>query len=55
MSLIGNHVTVRGFSAACFDYATKILPVIREAALLVASGALFGPVAAVFTSNEPSA
>ena len=52
MSLIGNHVTVRGFSAAGFDYATKILPVIREAAPLVASGALFVPVAAVFELDD---
>jgi NADPH:quinone reductase-like Zn-dependent oxidoreductase len=52
MSLIGNHVTVRGFSAANFDYATKILPVIREAAPLVASGALFVPVAAVFELDD---
>src|SRR4029077_16400182 len=52
MSLIGNHVTVRGFSAANFDYATEILPVIREAAPLVASGALFVPVAAVFELDD---
>src|SRR5580704_8569989 len=52
MSLIGSHVTVRGFSAANFDYATKVLPVIREAAPLVASGALFDPVAAVFELED---
>jgi len=52
MSLIGNHVTVRGFSAGNFDYATKILPVIREAAPLVASGALFVPIAAVFELDD---
>jgi NADPH:quinone reductase-like Zn-dependent oxidoreductase len=51
-SLIANHVTVRGFSAANFDYATKVLPVIREAAPLVASGALFVPVAAVFELDD---
>jgi NADPH:quinone reductase-like Zn-dependent oxidoreductase len=48
MSLIGKDVTVRGFSIAAYDYATKVLPVIHEAAPLVASGALFVPVAAVF-------
>ena len=52
MSLIGKHVTVRGFSIADFDYATKVLPVIHEAAPLVASGALFVPVAAVFELDE---
>jgi NADPH:quinone reductase-like Zn-dependent oxidoreductase len=52
MSLIGKHVTVRGFSAADFDYATKVLPVIREAVPLVASGALFVPVAAVFELDD---
>jgi NADPH:quinone reductase-like Zn-dependent oxidoreductase len=48
MSLIAKQVTVRGFSIAPYDYATKVLPVIQEAAPLVASGALFVPVAAVF-------
>jgi len=52
MSLIGKHVTVRGFSIADFDYATKVLPVIHEAAPLVASGALFVPVAAVFELDD---
>jgi NADPH:quinone reductase-like Zn-dependent oxidoreductase len=52
MSLIGNHETVRGFSAGNFDYATKVLPVIREAVPLVASGALFVPVAAVFELDD---
>jgi NADPH:quinone reductase-like Zn-dependent oxidoreductase len=52
MSLIGKHLTVRGFSAADFDYATKVLPVIREAAPLVAGGALFVPVAAVFELDD---
>ncbi len=51
-SLIGKHVTVRGFSIADFDYATKVLPVIHEAAPLVASGALFVPVAAVFELDD---
>ena len=39
-------------SAADFDYATKVLPVIREAVPLVASGALFVPVAAVFELDD---
>jgi NADPH:quinone reductase-like Zn-dependent oxidoreductase len=52
LSLIGKHLTVRGFSAGDFDYATKVLPVIHEAAPLVASGALFVPVAAVFELDD---
>jgi NADPH:quinone reductase-like Zn-dependent oxidoreductase len=52
MSLIGKHLTVRGFSVAEFDYATKVLPVIHEAAPLIASGALFVPVAAVFELDD---
>jgi NADPH:quinone reductase-like Zn-dependent oxidoreductase len=51
-SLIAKHLTVRGFSVAAFDYATKVLPVIHEAAPLVASGALFVPVAAVFELDD---
>jgi len=51
-SLIAKHLTVRGFSIANFDYATKVLPVIHEAAPLVASGALFVPVAAVFELDD---
>jgi NADPH:quinone reductase-like Zn-dependent oxidoreductase len=51
-SLIAKHLTVRGFSAAAFDYATKVLPIIHEAAPLVASGALFVPIAAVFDLND---
>jgi len=52
LSLIGKHLTVRGFSIADFDYATKVLPVIHEAAPLVASGALVVPVAAVFELDD---
>jgi NADPH:quinone reductase-like Zn-dependent oxidoreductase len=51
-SLIAKHLTVRGFSAAAFDYATKVLPIIHEAAPLVASGALLVPVAAVFDLDD---
>jgi NADPH:quinone reductase-like Zn-dependent oxidoreductase len=52
MSLIAKQLTVRGFTIAAFDYATKVLPIISEAAPLVASGALFVPVAAVFELND---
>ena len=48
LTLIGKRATVSGFFAGHYDYATKVLPVIREAAPLVASGALFVPPAAVF-------
>ncbi|HJY71692.1 MAG TPA: zinc-dependent alcohol dehydrogenase family protein, partial [Streptosporangiaceae bacterium] len=48
LTLIAKRATVRGFSVTHYDYATKVLPVIREAAPLVASGGLFVPVAAVF-------
>ena len=51
-SLIAKHLTVRGFTIADFDYATKVLPIVHEAAPLVASGALFVPVAAVFELND---
>jgi len=52
LTLIHKHATVRGFFAGDFDYATKVLPVIREAAPLVASGALFVPPAAVFDLDD---
>jgi NADPH:quinone reductase-like Zn-dependent oxidoreductase len=52
LTLIGKRATVRGFFAGHYDYATKVLPVIREAAPLVASGALFVPVAAVFDLED---
>jgi NADPH:quinone reductase-like Zn-dependent oxidoreductase len=52
LALIGKRATVRGFFAGQFDYATKVLPVIREAAPLVASGALFVPPAAVFDLDD---
>lgn len=48
LALIIKRATIRGFFSGHYDYATKVLPVIREAAPLVASGALFVPVAAVF-------
>jgi NADPH:quinone reductase-like Zn-dependent oxidoreductase len=52
LALIGKGLTVRGFFAGQFDYATKLLPVIREAAPLVASGALFVPPTAVFDLGD---
>jgi NADPH:quinone reductase-like Zn-dependent oxidoreductase len=52
LALIGKGLTVRGFFAGQFDYATRLLPVIREAAPLVASGALFVPPTAVFDLGD---
>jgi NADPH:quinone reductase-like Zn-dependent oxidoreductase len=52
LALIGKRLTVRGFFAGQFDYATQLLPVIREAAPLVASGALFVPPAVVFDLGD---
>jgi NADPH:quinone reductase-like Zn-dependent oxidoreductase len=52
LTLIVKRATVRGFFAGHYDYATKVLPVIREAAPLVASGALFVPVAGVFSLDD---
>ena len=42
------HLTVRGFFVGDFDYRDKVVPVIREAAPLVADGALVVPVAGVY-------
>ena len=52
LAVIGKRLTIRGFFAGHFDYATKLLPVIREAAPLVASGALFVPPVAVFDLGD---
>ena len=52
LTLIGKRATVSGFFAGHYDYATKVLPVIREAAPLVASGVLFVPPAAVFDLDD---
>jgi NADPH:quinone reductase-like Zn-dependent oxidoreductase len=52
LARIGKRASVHGFFVGQFDYATKVLPVIREAAPLVASGALFVPPAAVFDLDE---
>jgi len=46
-ALVGKHLTVRGFFVGDFDYRDKVVPVIREAAPLVADGALVVPVAGV--------
>ena len=47
-TLVGKHLTVRGFFVGDFDYRDKVVPVIREAAPLVADGALVVPVAGVY-------
>ena len=52
LALIIKRATIRGFFSGHYDYATKLLPVIREAAPLVASGALFVPPAAVFDLDD---
>ncbi len=52
LTLVVKRATVRGFFLGHYDYATKVLPVIREAAPLVASGALFVPAAAVFDLED---
>jgi len=52
LELIIKRATIRGFFSGHYDYATKVLPVIREAAPLVASGALFVPPAAVFDLDD---
>jgi NADPH:quinone reductase-like Zn-dependent oxidoreductase len=52
LTLIIKRATVRGFFAGHYDYATQVLPVIREAAPLVANGALVVPVAAVFDLED---
>jgi NADPH:quinone reductase-like Zn-dependent oxidoreductase len=46
-TLVGKHLTVRGFFVGDFDYRDKVVPVIREAAPLVADGALVVPVGRV--------
>src|ERR1700744_1154728 len=47
-TLVGKHLTVRGFFVGEYDYRDKVVPVIREAAPLVAEGALVVPVAGVY-------
>jgi NADPH:quinone reductase-like Zn-dependent oxidoreductase len=52
LSLIGKHLTVKGFYLGDFDHLSKILPAQIEAAPLVASGALRVPVAAVYPMSK---
>lgn len=52
LTLVGKRATVHGFFADHFDYATRVLPVIREATPLIASGALFVPLGAVFDLDD---
>ncbi|MFQ6394279.1 zinc-dependent alcohol dehydrogenase family protein [Nocardia sp. KC 131] len=47
-ALVAKHLTVRGFFVGDYDYREKVVPVIREAAPLVADGALVVPVARVY-------
>jgi NADPH:quinone reductase-like Zn-dependent oxidoreductase len=47
-TLVAKHLTVRGFFVGDFDYRDKVVPVIREAAPLVADGTLAVPVASVY-------
>ena len=47
-TLVGKHLTVRGFFVGDFDYREKVVPVIHEAAPLVADGTLVVPVAGVY-------
>jgi NADPH:quinone reductase-like Zn-dependent oxidoreductase len=47
-TLVGKHLTVRGFFVGDFDYRDMVVPVIREAAPLVADGTLAVPVAGVY-------
>ena len=47
-TLVGKHITVHGFFVGDFDYRDKVVPVIREAAPLVADGTLVVPVAGVY-------
>jgi hypothetical protein len=57
LTLIGKHATIHGFFAGHYDYATKVLPVIREAAPLVASGPCSSrrpPCSTSKTSTPPS-
>lgn len=49
--LVAKHLTVRGFFVGDFDYRDKVLPAIREAAPLVADGALVVPVRAYTPSS----
>jgi NADPH:quinone reductase-like Zn-dependent oxidoreductase len=53
-ALTGLGVTVRGFFVGAWDFATKVAPAAREAAQLVATGALDVPIAGIFTLDQIS-
>jgi len=48
LQLIFKQLRVQGFFLGFFDHEKKVLPAIRAAAPLVASGALHVPVAAIY-------
>jgi NADPH:quinone reductase-like Zn-dependent oxidoreductase len=48
LQLIFKQLRVEGFFLGFFDHEKKVLPAMREAAPLVASGALHVPVAAIY-------
>ena len=48
LKLIFKQLRIEGFFLGYFDYEKKVLPAMREAAPLVASGALHVPVAAIY-------
>ena len=48
LQLISKQLQVKGFFLGFFDYEKKVLPAMRAAAPLVASGALHVPVAAIY-------
>jgi NADPH:quinone reductase-like Zn-dependent oxidoreductase len=48
LQLIFKQLQVKGFFLGYFDYEKKVLPAIRAAAPLVASGALHVPVTAIY-------
>lgn len=51
-ALVAKHLTVYGFFVGDFDYRNKVVPVIREAAPLVADGTLAVPVAGVYPLED---
>jgi NADPH:quinone reductase-like Zn-dependent oxidoreductase len=51
-TLVGRHLTVRGFFVGDFEYREKVVPVIREAAPLVADGTLVVPVGAMYPLDD---
>ena len=53
LQLIFKQLQVQGFFLGYFDYEKKVLPAMRAAAPLVASGALHVPVTAIPRSPNP--